>query len=45
MIDLGIAELTKIFSNIEGGVGILDCYTTAQKVIDVMQITGPFPER
>lgn len=43
MIDLGIADPVKVFSNIEGGVGILGCYTMAESEIDVMKIVGPFP--
>lgn len=44
MIDLGIADPIKVFSNINGGVGILGCYTTSQIEIDVFEIVGPFPQ-
>ncbi len=43
LIDLGIVNPIKVHSNINGGVGILGCYTTAERKFDVMQIVGPFP--
>lgn len=43
IIDLGIADPTKIYSNIDGGIGILGCYTMDYSEIDVMKIVGPFP--
>lgn len=45
MIDLGISDPVKIFSNIEGGVGILGCYTMAESEFDVMKIVGQFPSK
>lgn len=44
MIDLGLADPTKVYSNINGGVGILGCYTTATTEIDPFEIVGPFPQ-
>lgn len=45
MIDLGIADPVKVYSNISGGIGIIGCYTTSETEIDVIKITGPFPEK
>ncbi len=45
MIDLGIADPVKVYSNISGGVGILGCYTTAESEIDALKIVGPFPKQ
>lgn len=42
LIDLGMAEPIKMYSNIEGGVGIFGCYTTSEKNIDVFDFTGSF---
>lgn len=36
MIDIGVAEPIKIFSNIDGGVGILGCYNMDEVVIDIV---------
>lgn len=43
MIDLGMADPVKIYSNIDGGVGILGCYTTAEKDVDPLETVGSFP--
>lgn len=45
MINLGIADPVKVYSNISGGIGIMGCYTTSETEIDVIKITGPFPEK
>lgn len=45
MIDLGIADPVKVYSNISGGVGIMGCYTISETEIDVIKIIGPFPEK
>ena len=42
MIDLGIAEPSKIYCNIGGGLGILGCYTCDYKSIDVIKELGAF---
>lgn len=42
MIDLGIAEPVKIYSNVSGGVGILGCYATDSRRLDVIGELGPF---
>jgi hypothetical protein len=44
MIDLGIAEPQKVYSNIEGGIGILGSYALCKKVVDMFDFTGTFPE-
>lgn len=44
LIDLGMAEPVKVYSNINGGVGILGCYTTSTAEIDVFKTVGPFPK-
>lgn len=43
MIDLGITEPMKYFSNIKGGVGIFAGYSLTEREIDVMEILGRFP--
>lgn len=43
LIDLGIVNPVKAYTNIDGGIGIMGCYTTAERVLDVMEIVGPFP--
>lgn len=43
LIDLGIAEPVKYFSNIHGGTGILAAYSLSSTTLDVMTITGPIP--
>lgn len=45
MIDLGIADPVKVYSNISGGVGIMGCYTISETEIDVIKIIGSFPEK
>ncbi len=44
MIDLGISEPVKYFSNIKGGVGIFAAYSLDQTDVDVMSIVGRFPK-
>lgn len=44
MINLGITEPIKYFSNINGGVGIFVAYTLDKVDLDVMNITGKFPK-
>ena len=41
MIDLGIADPIKIYSNINNGIGIMGCYSTSHYVVDVFKIVGP----
>lgn len=43
MIDIGIADPIKVYSNITGGTGILGCHTLSSRTVDVLQYTGPFP--
>ncbi len=43
MIDLGISEPVKYFSNIKGGVGIFAAYSLDETEVDVMSIVGKFP--
>lgn len=43
MIDLGMADPVKVYSNITNGIGIFGCYSTAQAEIDVFKEVGPFP--
>ena len=45
MIDLGIADPVKVYSNIINGVGILGCYSTSETEIDVIKEIGPIPEK
>lgn len=44
MIDLGVTEPIKYYSNISGGVGIMGAYVLDEKEIDVIQIIGRFPK-
>ena len=44
MIDLGISEPIKYFSNIKGGIGIFAAYSLDETDVDVMSITGLFPK-
>ncbi len=44
MIDLGISEPIKYFSNINGGVGIFAAYSLDETDVDVMSIVGRFPK-
>lgn len=45
LIDLGIADPVKVYSNIRGGLGILGSYAMAPAdTIDVISLTGPFPD-
>lgn len=45
MIDLGIADPIKIYSNISGGIGILAGYTISQKTINVFDSVGEIPRQ
>lgn len=44
MIDLGVTEPIKYFSNINGGVGIFASYSLDEAELDVMNIVGRFPK-
>ena len=44
MIDLGIAEPMKYFSNIMGGIGIFAAYSLDETSLDVIRICGKFPK-
>lgn len=44
MIDLGISEPMKYFSNIMGGIGIFASYSLDETDLDVIQICGRFPK-
>lgn len=44
MIDLGVTEPIKYFSNISGGVGIFAAYSLDEVDLDVMNSTGKFPK-
>ncbi len=44
MIDLGLSEPIKYFSNINGGVGIFAAYSLDETEVDVMSIIGKFPK-
>lgn len=44
MIDLGVTEPIKYYSNINGGIGILGTYSLDETELDVIQIIGRFPE-
>lgn len=44
MIDIGVADPIKVYSNIDGGIGILGSYAVEPKVIDIFSFTGKFPQ-
>jgi len=44
MIDIGVTEPIKYFSNINGGLGIFAAYSLDEVTIDVMSITGVFAQ-
>ncbi len=44
MIDIGISEPARIYSNVDGGTGIMASFNRTSKVIDVFDYTGPFPD-
>lgn len=44
LIDIGIADPVKYFSNVEGGVGIFASYVLSEREVDVFAVTGSFPE-
>lgn len=44
MIDLGISEPVKYFSNIKGGIGIFAAYSLDETIVDVISIVGRFPK-
>lgn len=44
MIDLGVTEPIKYFSNIHGGVGIFAAYSLDKTELDVMKVCGNFPK-
>lgn len=44
MIDMGVTEPMKYYSNIQGGVGILGGYSLDETEVDVIRIIGKFPK-
>lgn len=44
MIDLGVTEPIKFYSNIDGGIGILGSYSLDAVELDAIKILGPFPK-
>ena len=44
LIDLGLTEPLKTYSNINGGVGIFASFCLDEKDMDVMEYTGQFPK-
>ena len=44
LIDLGISDPIKVYSNIEGGAGILGSYVVVPKIVDIFSFTGTFPQ-
>lgn len=41
MIDLGLADPIRTFSNIHNGIGVFGCYTLSQKQLDVLPLVFP----
>ena len=44
VIDIGFAEPIKVYSNIEGGTGILGSYVVEPVTVDIFSLPGMFPE-
>ncbi|MCC8096688.1 MAG: DUF4249 domain-containing protein [Tannerellaceae bacterium] len=44
MIDIGVADPIKIYSNIEGEIGVFCSYVVEPEVIDIFSFTGAFPK-
>lgn len=44
LIDLGLANADKIYTNINNGIGILGCYNASTMTIDPIKILGKMPE-
>ena len=42
MIDIGVEDPINVYSNIEGGVGILGSYVVVSKIVDIFSLTGTF---
>lgn len=43
LIDLGVTEPSKYFTNINGGVGIFAAYSREDVILEVLDLIGPFP--
>lgn len=43
LLTLGLMEPHKIFSNIEGGTGLMGCYSLYTAHVDLLQMTGGWP--
>ncbi len=43
LLSLGLMEPTKIYSNIEGGAGLMGSYNLSTRRIDILQMTGGWP--
>jgi hypothetical protein len=43
LINLGVTEPVKYFSNISGGLGIFAAYSLDERTVDVLDIVGAFP--
>lgn len=41
----GVIEPTKIYSNIEGGTGLMGCYNLSRKKVDILQLSGGWPSK
>lgn len=44
LLSLGLMEPTKIYTNIEAGAGIFGCYNLSSVKIDILQMTGGWPQ-
>ena len=45
MIDMGMTEPIKYYSNIVGGVGIFAAYSLDEVIMEILDVDGPFPEQ
>lgn len=45
LLSLGLMEPTKIYSNIDGGTGLMGSYNLSTKRIDLLQMTGGWPTK
>lgn len=43
LLTLGLVEPTKIYTNIEGGAGVLGSYNLSEQQVDLLKLTGGWP--
>lgn len=43
LLSLGLIEPTKIYSNIDGGTGLMGCYNLCSRKVNLLELTGGWP--